>query len=135
MTTTYEAVAHREGHWWVFRLPALTSPGPDGKKTITAMGQARRARDIAAEAGDVASMWTDQPSEAITVNVRFELPATVAGAVEEASRLDREGRSALARAAALRRESAMALRRDGLSQTDIAAVLGLSRQRIGQLTA
>ncbi|AXE39849.1 helix-turn-helix domain-containing protein [Acidipropionibacterium virtanenii] len=47
---------------------------------------------------------------------------------------EEEGRAALEDAATLRRRAVHALREEGLSQADAAAVLGISRQRVQQLS-
>jgi hypothetical protein len=132
MTVEYEVVVYRDGHWWGFELPALTSTTPTGK-TITASGQARRISEIEFEARDIAAMWTDQPIDDVTVALRFQLPGPAADYIEKARELDAQSHRWAAQAAELRKNAANELVRDGLSQTDTAALLGLSRQRVGQL--
>ena len=53
---TIAARAHREGRWWVFTVPALTSTGPTGAE-IVATGQSRSLRDLDADVRDVAALW------------------------------------------------------------------------------
>lgn len=102
-----------------------------GGRRIVAMGQARTAGEISNAARDLAALWTDDDD--VNVRVSYRLPEQVRAAVERARERDAEGRAALDEAAALRREAVRALRADGLTQADMAAVLGVSRQRVQQL--
>lgn len=131
--TTYEVTSYRDGSWWTFEIPALTSPSPTKGKRIVAMGQARRAEDVAREAHDVIDLWTDDPD--IDVRVHYTLPEGVETAVHTAAEREERGRAALDEAAALRRQAVQELRSQGLSQADTATLLGLSRQRVQQLSA
>lgn len=131
--TTYEVTSYRDGAWWTFEVPALTSPAPAKGKSIVAMGQARRAEDVGREARDVIDLWTDDDD--IDVRVHYTLPEGVETAVHAAAEREERGRAALAEAAALRRKAVQELRAEGLSQADTATLLGLSRQRVQQLSA
>lgn len=137
MGTNYEVTAYRDGKWWTFEIPALTSPSPrGGDHRIVATGQARHAAEIEEEARDLAAVWTETDESEITVQVVYRLPDDVRADVEHARELDATGRAALEEAAALRRRAVRQLRTvGGLSQADSAAVLGLSRQRVHQLEA
>lgn len=137
MSTNYEVTAYRDGKWWTFEIPALTSPSPrGGDHRIVATGQARHAAEIEEEARDLAAVWTETDESEITVQVVYRLPDDVRADVEHARELDATGRAALEEAAALRRRAVRQLRTvGGLSQADSAAVLGLSRQRVHQLEA
>lgn len=136
MSTSYEVVAYRDGKWWTFEIPALTSPSPRGDgHHIVAMGQARVVSEIPTEARTLAALWTNTEESDITVDVKYRLPVEVQAAVEQAKQLDATGRAALNEAATLRRQAVHELRTRGLSQADSAAVLGLSRQRVQQLEA
>ncbi|MDY0913615.1 hypothetical protein [Rathayibacter festucae] len=53
---TIAARAHREGRWWVFTIPALTSTGPTGAE-IVAAGQSLCLRDLDADVRDVTALW------------------------------------------------------------------------------
>jgi len=130
--SSYEVLARRDGSWWTFEIPALSSPSPrGGGHRIIAMGQARSAPEIAGEARALAEMWTDE--DGVNVHVVYVLDDDVREAIETARQRDAEGRAALDEAAALRRRAVRALRASGLTQTDAAAVLGVSRQRVQQL--
>ena len=95
------------------------------------MGQARSVSDIASAAQDLAAAWTGE--EGVVVDVAFRLPNDVQIAIARAREQDSQGRAALAEASELRREAVRALRADGFTQSDVAAVLGVSRQRVQQL--
>lgn len=130
--TVYDVTSSRDGPWWTFEIPALTSPAPAKGRNIVAMGQARRAGDVAREARDVIDLWTDDGD--IEVRVQYALPDGVETAVHSAAEREERGRAALDEAAALRRKAVQELRSQGLSQADIATLLGLSRQRVQQLS-
>ncbi|GAA1317823.1 hypothetical protein ACFSWE_14590 [Leucobacter albus] len=137
MITNYDVVAYRDGKWWTFEIPALTSPSPNTPgHPIVAMGQARTVADIAEEARDVIALWAEVDESSVSVEVSYRLPPAVQRALDDAKGLDAAGRAALDEAAALRRDAVRQLRTvSGLSQADSAAVLGLSRQRVQQLEA
>ena len=135
MTEVFEAVAHRDGKWWTFKIPALSSPSPrGGGHRIVAMGQARTAAEVESVARDLAATWMDvDDPAAIDIRVTYRLPDPVGKNLERAESLETRGRAAISQAVALRRSAARALTEAGLSQSDAATVLGLSRQRVQQL--
>lgn len=130
--TTYDVTAYKDGDWWTFEVPTLTSPAPSGGR-IVAMGQARRADEISTEARNVIEMWTGTSD--VDVHVSYTLPDGVDSFIHSAAELEEEGRTALDEAATLRRRAVHALRAEGLSQADMAAILGVSRQRVQQLAS
>lgn len=130
--TTYDVTAYKDGDWWTFEVPTLTSPAPSGGR-IVAMGQARRADEVSTEARNVIEMWTGTSD--VDVHVSYTLPDGVASFIHSAAELEEEGRTALDEAATLRRRAVHALRAEGLSQADMAAILGVSRQRVQQLAS
>ncbi len=132
----YKATAHRDGRWWIFEIPALTAPSPKGVgHRIVAMGQTRQARDVAEAARDVAALWLDIDPGAVDMDIVFDLPSPVEAAWMQAEEKEKAGRRALAEAAALRREAVRELEGAGFSKADVARILGLSRQRVSQLSA
>jgi hypothetical protein len=68
---TFEALAYRDGRWWTFALPELTSRSSRPDRRITAMGQSRWKFRIAKHARDVASLWLDVPLAEVDVLVRI----------------------------------------------------------------
>ncbi|MDR0626233.1 MAG: hypothetical protein LBG11_03070 [Bifidobacteriaceae bacterium] len=134
MSEGYDVSAYKDGEWWTFEIAALTSPSPrGGDRRLVALGQARSAAAVAAQARALVSLWTGE--EDPTVRVSYRLPADVRDALDQAHTRDLEGRAALAGAAALRRKAARTLTETGLTQADVAALMGVSRQRVQQLVA
>ncbi|TFD92957.1 antitoxin HicB [Cryobacterium lactosi] len=132
---TLTARAYRDGKWWTIKIPELTSPSPRGGDTrITATGQARSVKDIDAAARDIAAVWLDVDEDQIEVQVTVEIPPHAAELWTLAKKNEEDARAAVAEAARLNREAVKALTADGLSQADTARILGLSPQRISQLT-
>lgn len=72
MSTSHDVVAHRDGKWWVFEIPALTSPSPrGGDRRIIAMGQARAVSEIPDEARRLVALWLDIDDAGVEVEVSF----------------------------------------------------------------
>jgi predicted RNase H-like HicB family nuclease len=122
--TTYEARAVRDGKWWVVTVP--TVPG--------AFSQVRRldqVEDAITEAITfVAGVSADQVEVQVDVDLAGDLLAQV-----RAARAAVAGAEAAQRDAAERsRAAARRLVAAGLSGYDAARVMGVSPQRISQLT-
>jgi ribosomal protein L12E/L44/L45/RPP1/RPP2 len=121
----FDAIASREGRWWLVRVPALD-----------AVTQARSLAEIPVMARDLVAALLDVDIDELTVNVSFELPEDVATTWAEAEALRAQAAEADRRAAALRRSAVRALLRDAhMSQAEAGAVLGLSKQRVQQLAS
>ena len=85
-----------------------------------------------ARIADAAALWFEEP---VMVSDRTNLSVTVDRAVVDALALRREEAEVASRAAEATRRAAEALTTEaGLSTRDAGAVLGLSHQRIHQLT-
>lgn len=122
---TFDAIASREGRWWLVRVPALD-----------AVTQARSIKEISVMATDLVAALLDVDDHEVIVNVTYELPATVASTWAEAEALRAEAHEAEERAAALRRAAVRALlTEEHMSQAEAGAVLGLSKQRVQQLAS
>ena len=126
----YEVVAHREvypeGAWWVFAIPALD-----------VVGQAHQLADVADEARGIIAAWgEDGPSEEdLRVTVRVDGEAEAVRMWQEAQNQEDAARSALDAAAARRRDAVALLReKQNYSAAEAARVLGVTRQRIYQLS-
>jgi hypothetical protein len=133
-TRTLTARAYHDGKWWTIEIPELTSPSPrGGDSRIIAIGQARSVKDIDAAARDIAAVWLDVDEDQIEVQVTVEIPPRAAELWTLAKTNEEDARAAVADAG-LNREAVRALTDDGLSQADTARILGLSPQRISQLT-
>lgn len=122
MPRSLEAVAERDGKWWVFEIPELG-----------AGGQARDLAELEHEARGVAAMWlnTDPSEIAITVTVRGQ--DAVLAEWSAAERDEDSARNAQALAAERRRAVIRQLRAAGWSAPDTGRVLGISKQRVYQL--
>lgn len=122
---TFDAIASREGRWWLVTVPALD-----------AVTQARSIKEIPVMATDLVAALLDVDLDQVAVNITFELPETVATTWAEAEALRAQADEAEERAAALRRAAVRALlTEEHMSQADAGAVLGLSKQRVQQLAS
>lgn len=122
---SFDAIASREGRWWLVRVPVLD-----------AVTQARSIKEISVMATDLVAALLDVDDAEVTVNVTFELPETVARSWAEAEKLRAQADAVEERAAALRRAAVRALLTDEhMSQAEAGALLGLSKQRIQQLAS
>jgi len=70
---TFDAIASREGRWWLVRVPALD-----------AVTQARSIKEVSVMATDLVAALLDVDDHEVIVNVTYELPATVANTWAEA---------------------------------------------------
>lgn len=119
----FDAVATREGKWWIITVPELD-----------AVTQARNVREIDDMAGGLISALLDINEDLIHVSVSLELPETVAAFWSEATVLHEQAVADERRSSTLRRRAVRELlTSSGLSQKDAAQVLGLSAQRVQQL--
>jgi predicted XRE-type DNA-binding protein len=131
---TYEVDAGYDGKWWVFDIPALFT-AVNGRQ-IVARGQARTAAEVAGEARDIIAMWTDVDEATTHVSVRFSMPEEIREAIARARERENAARSIEQEAAQARRFAARALVNDqGMTQSDAATMLGVSRQRVHQLVS
>lgn len=129
MTTTtqhtYTATATREGKWWIITIPELDN-------AVTQARTVRQIQDMAA--GLIIALLDLDDDTAVDVQVHIDLPPAVAKTWREATELQGHAETATHRAAELRREAVTTLLTNAhMSQTDAAAVLGLSHQRVQQL--
>lgn len=132
---TLSARAYREeGGWWAIEIPELTSTGPNGV-TITATGAAVTTRGIEKAARELGAVWLDVNEDDIEVDVHVEAPELVVQMWREGVQAEAQGRAAVERGAALRREAVRALRAEGYTVEAAAAALGVSRQRVQQLAS
>ncbi len=124
MSTTYEVATHREGKWWVFEIPALDTTG-----------QARSLDEVEREARGIISAWDAEPvpAESITINVAVRGVEDVMREWAAADADTAAAESAYAKAAERRRGAVARLRNAGYTQTDVARVFGVSKQRVSQL--
>lgn len=97
--------------------------------------QVRTLAGAAQQAADLIETMTDTVIDPDELEFQIALPDGLAERAKAARRLLRDAEEINAKAAAESREVAKALREDaGLSVTDAAVVMGVSRGRISQLT-
>ena len=118
---TYTAVCRRAGDWWAISVPEIK-----GVHT-----QARRLDQVEAMARDAIALFLDVTPDTLAIEVRPEVPAEAAEAV--AAR--KAAREAETWADKLTRAAAAALLAKGYTVRDAGALLGISPQRVSQLTA
>ena len=122
---TFDAIASREGRWWLVRVPELD-----------AVTQARSIREIPLMATDLVAALLDVEEADVTVNLSYEIPEAIAATWHEAETLRAQANAAEERAAVLRRAAVRALLIDEhMSQAEAGAMLGLSKQRVQQLAS
>jgi hypothetical protein len=117
------ATAVRENGWWEITLPVL------GTAT-----SARRFRDVRRTAQECAELWLDLPEGSVEIELRVLLAEAVRTEWESARALAERARVQEAEAAAMSRHVVQSMRADGLTLSEVGELLGLSTQRVHQLT-
>jgi len=122
--TAYEVKVAREGRWWMVEIPALNG-----------LTQARRLGEAEMMARDyIATQVGIAVDEVELGRIQVEADGLDLSAVEtELARLRRTAAEAEAGAARLMQDTAVSLNRRGIPLRDIAAVLGVSFQRVAQI--
>jgi predicted RNase H-like HicB family nuclease len=117
---TYTATCQRSGKWWSISVPEIKG----------LHSQARRLDQVEEMARDAIALMLDVPAESFAVDVHPELPPAAARAVEarraakEAAKEAEEGTT----------QAVRVLLGEGFTVRDIGAMLGLSPQRVSQIT-
>jgi hypothetical protein len=119
---TFNAVATREGKWWVVEVEGVGTT--QGRTT-------EEAEFMAADV--VVAMLQLDPGE-FEVNVVFRLPGDADKQVAEARQANQAATIAQKSAAAAIRTALSMVLAEGISKKDAAHVLGVSPQRVSQLT-
>jgi predicted RNase H-like HicB family nuclease len=117
---TYIALCQRSGSWWSISVPEIKG----------LHSQARRLDQVEDMARDAIALMLDVPAESFAVEVRPELPPVAARAVEAR----RAAKDAAQEAEEGTTQAVRELLGDGFTVRDIGAMLGLSPQRISQIT-
>ncbi|GLY27040.1 hypothetical protein [Kineosporia sp. NBRC 101731] len=121
---TVEVHAQRQGKWWVLRLD-------DGGTT-----QVKSLGDVDEMVTDYVSLMRGVPAENILVSlVSIDPGPGMAAKVKEAKQARDEADRAQEVAARAIRDTANALKNSGLAGLEVARVLGVSPQRVSQLTS
>ncbi len=120
------AVAQRAGKWWAVTVPEVGS----GIHT-----QARRLDQVAGQAADAVASVLEIPADEVKVSVVPVLAEDVEAAVAAARAASSIAAEAQAQASARMREAVARLLRDqDLTVRDAATLLGVSHQRVAQLS-
>jgi len=124
MTTrrTLDAIATRDGRWWLVTIPELDT-----------VGQARTLNEVQAVAEEVAALYLDVPEETLELRVSVEISEKARELWHEAEKAEEEARRAQQLSAALRRQAVATARADHYTLDATAAAFGVSRTRIQQL--
>lgn len=125
MKPTYEVLATRYEQWW-----GLTVPDVAG-----AVSQVRRLTQADEYAREAVAFVLGVDPDSFEVTLRVELPEDLRAAVAEARDRVAELEWSQRKAAEQSRDVARRLRAAGLSGVETATVLGVSPQRVSQLTS
>jgi DNA-directed RNA polymerase specialized sigma24 family protein len=124
VAVTYTSHAHKEGRWWIVQNDQV----PGAISQVTRLDQAAEAqREAIAFVGEV-------KADSVEVLVRVSISPEIDKEVEEASALRAEAQQQEQRATEMRRAVALRLEAAGYTIRDIGVVLGVSYQRVHQLT-
>ncbi|MDH6136493.1 DNA-directed RNA polymerase specialized sigma subunit [Kitasatospora sp. MAA4] len=119
--TTYTVVAKRWRHGWELHIDGI------------GVTQSRSLLDAEPMAREYISLELDVSEDSFGLVVTPEIGAGVDGELLDLRQADREAEAAQKRASAKRRTIAAQLKELGLSGREIAAVLGITPQRVSQL--
>jgi len=121
---TYTSHARKEGRWWIVQNDQV----PGAISQVTRLDQAAEAqREAIAFVADVSA-------DSIEVLVRVSISPEIDREVQEAQELREQAQEREQRASELRRDVARRLEAEGYTIRDIGVVLGVSYQRVHQLT-
>lgn len=122
---TFQVNATPEGRWWVFEIPELDTGG-----------QATSLASVEREAVDVAALWLDIDAATVAVEVNILDVGDARAAWADSELAAASARQAQAAAAESRRRVVIDLtQRRGFSAADAGRILGVSTQRVYQLTS
>jgi predicted RNase H-like HicB family nuclease len=124
---TYE---RDEEGWWVATIRSVPGCHTQGRTLAEARRRIREALAVALERPDAARVAED--AELID---HIRLPTGVAKKLAQSTSARKRAAAEEARAQAATRAAALALTKKGLSLRDTADLLGLSHQRVQQITA
>lgn len=118
----HRATATREGRFWVIDVPGV---GVTQGRTVA------EAREMTR---DLIAVMTDVSVKDVDVEIAFKVGDVSPGDVQGARRAVVEAARAQERAAQVSRQMVAKLRDAGVSGRDVAGILGISPQRVSQLT-
>jgi len=120
---TFDVEVTREGKWWMFAIPELN-----------ALGQAKRLKDIESEAISLAAAWESIDENDVAVNINIPELDDVRNAWLEVDIEEQAAKAKLSEAAKKRKAIIKKIRELGWTTPDAGIALGVSRQRIHQLS-
>lgn len=123
MTNTFSAVATREGKWWVVDVDGV------------GVTQGRTVREAEEMATDLVTAMRGLKAGEFTVAIEYRLPGADGQKVAEARQAQLAAVAAQKGAAQKIRAVLGTMLAAGLSKRDAAQVLGVSPQRVSQLSA
>jgi hypothetical protein len=123
----YQARVSQDGRFWFVQVY-------DATDTHVGDTQARHLREVEVMARDLVHILTDADPATIDITTHIEVPPEVQVHLDQAEALTEESARAQHAAAAEKRAAIRALTATGLSLRDAGAILGLSYQRVHQLT-
>ena len=121
--TTYHAEVTRDGKFWLIRV-----------REIDRSTQALRYKDVSAMASDLIEIMEGVGSDEYDLHLEVRLPSSVKDHQARAEILRAEAQRKQAAAAAENRAAVRELLALGLSQREAGDVLGVSFQRVSQLS-
>jgi hypothetical protein len=119
----FKVRASREGDWWFLEVEGVAG----------GYSQARRLDQVEATVRDLLATLLDVPPDSFEVDVEAEWPLDLRLASSRAAAARRSADEARDRASAEIRNVALAAARAGFTVRDVAALLGISPQRVSQL--
>lgn len=119
---TFNAVATREGKWWVVDVDGV------------GVTQGRTADEAEEMAADLVHGMLQIPVDTFKVVVDFQVPGVAAGEVAAAREAQKYADAARKTAATKIRSALASILGAGLTKRDAARVLGVSPQRVSQLS-
>jgi DNA-directed RNA polymerase specialized sigma subunit len=119
---TYRATARRENKWWVVEVHGVGTT------------QGRTTAEVQRMAADLVAIMKEIPLDEVRVEVEFEVPGKLGEEIRRARKETREAEQAQRRAAEKVRRTVGHILENGMSKQDAARILGVSAQRISQLT-
>jgi hypothetical protein len=126
---TYQVHASRVGKWWEITIPGIYGNDP--------CGQARHLTDVVYEARTIIAAKLDVPLSAVNTQLVVDDFGDAHDIQKRAERIS-ELRTTIDRLSSelhsAQRSLVTELRRAEVPEADVAALLGVTRQRIGQLS-
>lgn len=119
---TYRATARRENKWWVVEVHGVGTT------------QGRTTAEVQRMAADLVAIMKEIPLDEVRVQVEFEVPGDLGEEIRRARQETREAEQAQRRAAEKVRRAVGHILESGMSKQDAARILGVSPQRISQLS-